>query len=247
MLMKHVIKSIFVLSIIFSCFSCQKEEHPVWSGEPDKVIVNAPGTLFYNADLEMWCISYYNRETRLSNYYHIVEMPDKEFSLEEGRQVLASGLCYQIPRHILDDLPIISGGLMDYWAGKVWYYIKVTDLNFDYRGFTWYHLKSAPRINIPVESLPEWLVAKINYFEAKHRQFVHSTCYLIAKGEWNEQIVYLIANYENVFADIHNEAGDRIDVLHLTYESYDNLSTSKNWVVIYECGDNIPYPILIGW
>ena len=29
MLMKQVIKSVFTLSIIFSCFSCLKEEHPI--------------------------------------------------------------------------------------------------------------------------------------------------------------------------------------------------------------------------
>ena len=250
MIMKHVIKSIFALSIIFSCFSCQKEEHPVWSGEPDKVIVNAPGTLSYNYDLEMWRIGYLNRETRISTYYHIVEMPDKNFPLEGGKQVLVSGLCYQIPRHVFDDVP---AHLRDHYdlPFYVHYYIKVTDLKYDYRGFTMYHLKSVPRINIPVESLPEWLVEKINSFEAEHHKaeelFGHLTCNLIAKGEWNDQIVYLITDYLHVWAYIFNEAGDRIDSLDIYLESADKLSTSKNWVVIYECGDNIPYTINIAW
>ena len=112
------------------------------------------------------------------------------------------------------------------------------------RVFTVDQLRSAPRNYIPKENLPEWIVAKINMYEQHYYPYAQ-----IAKGEWNEQIVYLSRNpFQSDFGTIYIEAEDREyslsfanSVLADDYSLKGDFSTSKNWVVIYEKGD-VMYP-----
>ena len=92
-------------------------------------------------------------------------------------------------------------------------------------------LNSATLAIVPKESLPEWLVARINdYYETRPS----SLCkVLIYRGEWNKQTVYFILDtYSACLCDFFTNAGERI-VENLS----DCRATSKNWVLIYEYGD----------
>ena len=120
-----LIKHMTALCAIITCFSCQKDKPLIdLSGEPDKVIENAPGTLHYNKDVKGWYISNSIPGTidSMDNYL-IAEMPDKKFPFEEGKQVLFSGFCYHVPRYIFDYNRDIYG-----LGGVEWYYIKITYL-----------------------------------------------------------------------------------------------------------------------
>ena len=121
---KNIIIGISVLCVIFLWFSCHKDKLLIdLSGEPDKVIENTSGTLSYSKEFKSWKVINPIPGTHDSiDVYLIVEMHDRKFPFEEGKQVLVSGLCYSIPYSILVDKGI------EYPAGVECYYIKVTDL-----------------------------------------------------------------------------------------------------------------------
>ena len=93
-------------------------------------------------------------------------------------------------------------------------------------------LKSSPSSIVPEESMPEWLVVRINEIEQRP---VSVTTVHIYKGEWNKQIVYFIMDtFSSCLCDFFTENGEEIR---------DNLSdfysTSKNWMLIYEYGESL--------
>ena len=107
--------------------------------------------------------------------------------------------------------------------------------------FTVDQLQFVPRNILPKASLPEWIVKEINDFDEWWRTMRYG--YLqIAKGEWNEQIVYLFRNWSDM-TSVFTESG--IEIYYKSERYITDLSTSKNWVVIYEFGD-VTYPIIIG-
>ena len=96
-------------------------------------------------------------------------------------------------------------------------------------GVLWEQLNSAPWVDVSKKSLPEWLVTRINYTEARPTSFCKV---LIYRGEWNKQTVYFIMDtYSSCLGDFYTENGKRVDNLS------DCRATSKNWVLIYEYGD----------
>ena len=145
MSIKKILKSISALCVICACFSCQSDEFSdefqdesqsgfsdeskneflkyIDMKEPDMVIKNTSGTLFFHKELKMWYVSRPFPGTNDSHdNYLIAEKPNKNFLFEEGKQVSVSGFCYYIPRLILMDIDYF------YPAGTEYYYIKVTDL-----------------------------------------------------------------------------------------------------------------------
>ena len=141
--MKYIIKKPFkprgvlmALCVILLCFSCKKDDIvPILidiTGEPDMVIENVTGRLYYNKDFKMWLVNYGIPGTHDSvDHYVIVEMPDGKFSFEEGKKATVSGLCYKIPNSVYFDFLEKRYGVVRYVAGTTYYYIKVTDLNFE--------------------------------------------------------------------------------------------------------------------
>ena len=116
-----------MLILAGSFSSCEKETKEFLidlSGEPDKVIENVPGTMFYHKELKAWYVrhSIPGSIDSVDNYL-IAEMPVGQFPFEEGKQVVISGFCYRIPDRILADKGI------DYPAGIEYYYIKVSNFN----------------------------------------------------------------------------------------------------------------------
>ena len=101
------------------------------------------------------------------------------------------------------------------------------DPNATDKGVFLERLNSAPSIDTPKESLPGWLVVRINdYYETR------PTKVLIYRCEWNKQTVYFILDtFSSCLCDFFTEDGERIR---------DNLSdchaTSKNWTLIYKSG-----------
>ena len=106
-----------------ACLSCKDIDLPE---KPDKVIENAPGTLYYSKDIKRWCIRrpFPGTIDSVDNYI-IVKIPDKKFHFEEGKEVFVSGFCYYIP---FDEFKYNKDlyGL----GGLEWYYIKVTDIKY---------------------------------------------------------------------------------------------------------------------
>jgi len=92
-------------------------------------------------------------------------------------------------------------------------------------------LKSAPYAMTPKESLPEWLVGRINEFEKRPASITKVQIY---KGKFNEQIVYFILDsFSSCLCDFYAENGDRIPDEQLSLLRVSN----KNWILIYEYGE----------
>ena len=119
-----------MLCIILACTSCKKDDLLIdIKGEPDKVIEDVSGTLYYNKYFKMWEVRHFIPGTIDSvDLYLIAKMPYKKFKFEEGGQVFVSGLCYEIPHQILFDKD--KGIYSFYPAGVDFFYIKVTDLKY---------------------------------------------------------------------------------------------------------------------
>jgi len=95
-------------------------------------------------------------------------------------------------------------------------------------GVTFENLASAPKNIVAKETLPEWLVVRINdYYEPRPFKVQ------IYKGEWNKQPVFFIMDFHSsCLCDFFTKDGERI-----SNDSSMNIHlTSKNWVLIYECG-----------
>jgi len=97
-------------------------------------------------------------------------------------------------------------------------------------GTTFSDLAKAPKNIVSKETLPEWLVVRINdYYETRPSLI---TKVLIYKGEWNDQIVFFILDTFSscLYCNLYTEDGKRADNLP------DLRVTSKNWTIIYEYG-----------
>ena len=96
------------------------------------------------------------------------------------------------------------------------------------------HLKSASYDIIPKESMPEWLVVRINdYYETRPPSICKVQIY---KGKWDNQTVYFILDtFSSCLCDFYNENGERIrdENLSLLHVSI------KNWILIYEYGESV--------
>ena len=121
------------------------------------------------------------------------------------------------------------------------------DPNASDNGVPWDQMFAAPWVDVPRESLPEWLVARIEYFESTYKAFEgcpNCTYYYYAqiyKGKWNEQTVYFTNNVHSScqFCDTFTENGERISLIDT-----DIRTTSKNWAIIFEVGERktVIYP-----
>ena len=122
--------AVLALFIVLACFSCKKDDVGLLidiTGEPDMVIENRLGKLYYEKRLNMIGIDIFPPpgEIRIDGgeYHMIVEMP-YNLPIKKGEQVSVSGLCYRIPplkyrNYIKDEI-----------AGNTYYYIKVTNINY---------------------------------------------------------------------------------------------------------------------
>ena len=131
-MIKRVLKLTLALMLLVACFSCKKHLLIDITGEPDMVIENMSGTLYYDKDgfkiLKMWYVSPLPENDTGHNWrnrYFIAEMPDKKFPLMEAKQVLISGLCYYIP---YDAFGFPEG--LDVMLAYVPYYIKITNISY---------------------------------------------------------------------------------------------------------------------
>ena len=111
---------------------------------------------------------------------------------------------------------------------------KSDDPNVYDNGVPWYQIASAPKVDLPKESLPGWLIVKINdYYEIRPPLFCKV---LIYKGRWNEHTIYFIVD-----TYIHLATAYRCDFFtasgEMIVDTLDFRATSKNWVLIYEYGD----------
>ena len=108
---------------------------------------------------------------------------------------------------------------------------KSNDPNATVNGVSWDQLDSAPRVDVPKEKLPEWMIVRINETEKRP---VSISSVRIYKGEWNKQIVYFIMDtFSSCFCDFFTEIGARVDNDLLS----DCRAISKNWILIYEYGE----------
>ena len=105
-----------------------------------------------------------------------------------------------------------------------------SDPNVSEGGVPWEQLASAPRVDVPKKSLPEWLVFRITHYYETRPSIISKV--LIYKGEWDKQVVYFILDiFSSCLCDFFTENGERI------VDASDCRATSKNWVIIYEYGE----------
>ncbi|MCL1937830.1 MAG: hypothetical protein FWF52_05495 [Candidatus Azobacteroides sp.] len=103
------------------------------------------------------------------------------------------------------------------------------------------NLQTAPRVDVERESLPEWLVVKINGIEAAHGKDISIVKVRIFKGEWKEQTVYYI--YDTLsscgFCEVYYENGENVTWSANNISTNSFCSGSKNWELIYEYGKGL--------
>jgi len=113
---------------------------------------------------------------------------------------------------------------------------KSDDLNASDNGVSWDQLGSAPKVDVPKESLPEWLVVRINdFYEIRPQSYCKVQIY---KGKWNSKTVYFIFDTyihlsTSYLCEFFSENGIIISDNNLS----DLRLTSKNWILIYEYGE----------
>ncbi|MCL1943631.1 MAG: hypothetical protein FWF54_08835 [Candidatus Azobacteroides sp.] len=103
-------------------------------------------------------------------------------------------------------------------------------------------LKSVPSVNVPKESLPEWIIVKINEIEVIHSKDISIVKIRIFKGEWNKQTVYFIIDSLNscLLCEIYDEDGKKLAFSVNDSEVSGNFMTeSQNWEKIYEFGEGV--------
>jgi len=111
---------------------------------------------------------------------------------------------------------------------------KNNDSNATDVGVPFDQLGSAPRVDVPKENFPEWLVVRINdYYESRPPSFCKIQ---IFRGKLNAQSVYFIVDtyihLSTVFlCEFFTETGERI------VNTSDCRAASKNWILIYEYGE----------
>jgi hypothetical protein len=108
------------LCILLGCFSCKKHLLIDITGEPDKVIQDASGKLYYHKKLKMWYVEHaVPGSIDSADCYLITNLPS---TFKEGKSVSISGLCYYIPHNLY---PHVYYGQT---AGVNFFYIKVTNI-----------------------------------------------------------------------------------------------------------------------
>jgi hypothetical protein len=100
-------------------------------------------------------------------------------------------------------------------------------------------LQSVPSVNIPIESFPEWLVAKVTEIEALHSKDVSMLKLRIFRGEWKGHTVYYVRDpfASCGFCEVYYEDGKNViwSAEDVTSDSF--CTESKDWVLIYEFGE----------
>ena len=100
-------------------------------------------------------------------------------------------------------------------------------------------LKTSPSSIAPKESLPEWLVVRINEIEIIHSKDIEVVNVRVFKGEWRSQKVYFIKNtlQSCLLCEVYYENEEKIIWSNDDIDSF--YATSTNWELIYEFGDGI--------
>ena len=101
-------------------------------------------------------------------------------------------------------------------------------------------LSSSPKEIIPKESLPIWLIEKVN--EMEKEPLLKFFKIKIFTGEWNKRKYYLIIHPLSscMFCDIYSEKGEKkIFSADNNTEKNSFFQTCKNWTLIYEYGGDL--------
>ena len=103
---------VVMLCVILACTSCKKDDLLIdIKGEPDKVMENAYGILYYDRDLKVWYISFHYAGVTddTGEHYMIAERRYKNFVFKDDQVILFSGFCYEIPRDIYRNFAVKNG------------------------------------------------------------------------------------------------------------------------------------------
>ena len=99
-------------------------------------------------------------------------------------------------------------------------------------------LYSTPFAGVSKESLPKWLIDKLNELENEHGSQLANIKVRIFKGEWKNNTVFLLnckPFYACLLCNIFYNDGKQIVLDH--NEPANFCTTSKNWTFIYEFGE----------
>ena len=97
-------------------------------------------------------------------------------------------------------------------------------------------LQFAPQVEISIHELPDWLAVRINKMEKEMDPLSYVWIY---QGEWNEQIIYHIRDIFSscLFCEVYYENGEKVVFEVSDIDSFE--TTSKNWKIIYEFGNEL--------
>ena len=116
-----------------------------------------------------------------------------------------------------------------------------TNIIPDNFSFSYEQLQAMPREDLNKETIPEWLVNKINEYE---KSIDPVDCMKFFRGKWNNRIVYLIYNSFSscLLCKLYYEDGSKV-ILYFEDDPYlsnelltDFLEKSTNWVIFNEFG-----------
>jgi hypothetical protein len=96
----------------------------------------------------------------------------------------------------------------------------------------------APSSIVPKESLPNWLVEKINKYEGYYPNGVGLFFPVrLFKGEWKERTIYYIfvPHSSCMFCELYYKDGEKC-TLNDDSDLMSFQTTSKNWMLIYKIG-----------
>jgi len=104
----------------------------------------------------------------------------------------------------------------------------------------WEQLQSAPSVSISKKNLPNWLIDKINQYEEQYANQLSMINVKIYKGKWkNHTLYYLSDKFDScLLCSVFYDNGKQL-VLNNDSEVNNFVTTSKNWVLIYEIGTEL--------
>jgi len=104
--------------------------------------------------------------------------------------------------------------------------------------------------DVPKESLPEWLVFKLNELENEYGDQLNRILARIHKGEWKNRTVYFVSRPFNscLLCEVFDDEGKQLVWASDDPEIVNFCTTSKNWTIVYEFGEALDvYDYLIDW
>jgi hypothetical protein len=113
-----LLKYVFLCGLLIG-FSCKENDSGKISDEPDKIIEDITGILYYSNECKIWGIRYGYPGTIDKVDIYLIKNSDVNFHFEENKKVKVSGYCY------------LTDALFPVPAGTIVYHTIITNLTYE--------------------------------------------------------------------------------------------------------------------